>query len=729
MSTSEGIPRRSDGLLSQSAGKDAQQPTTPNDDVELKDVETSRRPEAAPPLEEDIMQLARLGEIASIKDLFESGKFDATYRDKESISPLHWAAINNRYELCKFLLDSGADVNAKGGESVATPAMWAAQRCHYYIVDLLLRYGADPLLTDIQGYNILHLATIDGNSFLLALLLHQEIPVDIPDAQGHTSLMWAAYKGFPACVDLFLRWGANLAAADEAGLTPLHWALVRGSTPCIQKIVEYGADRFAKTRDGKTPSMVAQDMKTTSFWHRALKECGYNRDGDILRLPLGLTTVLRTPRYAAKFFFFWPFAIILVTLLILSNFSVYISIPFAVIGIASMQWLAQWVANHSHAEFRVLQRTPFLAGVFAGSLALVGVRWFLAVLPGTYLSYPFLNLCFAILFSVTGYFYVLSMVEDPGYVPRLTSRNQQRAAITELLGTWRFDEEHFCIFCMARKPLRSKHCRRCKRCVSKHDHHCPWIDNCVGTNNFRHFVLYIFSMEIGVILFIRLVIAHLLSIPAPENDKCNILSSSLCSYVKRDTFTVILTLWVGLQLIWVTMLCIVQIIQISRNQTTYENMKGNTFDHVNPASRALTSALTAGTTSASIAGFDSAGQGPNPALPPQRHPNHVTCLSQWKKILGLDTFMATAQGGLGDHRRTAGRRNPFSRGIVTNCRDFWCDAAPIFGKRESGTAFLGGERVNYNDMYDLPLRMSRGRGIESGMVYRSVATEDAAHLA
>jgi len=98
--------------------------------------------------------------------------------------------------LCKFLLDSGADVNAKGGDSVATPAMWAAQRCNYYVVNLLLQYGADPLLTDVQGYNILHLATIDGNAFLLVLLLHQEIPVDVMDPHGQTGLMWAAYKGF-----------------------------------------------------------------------------------------------------------------------------------------------------------------------------------------------------------------------------------------------------------------------------------------------------------------------------------------------------------------------------------------------------------------------------------------------------------------------------------------------------------------------------------------------------
>lgn len=41
------------------------------------------------PVEEDIMQLARLGEIGAIQKLFDSGKYDATYKDEQGITPLH----------------------------------------------------------------------------------------------------------------------------------------------------------------------------------------------------------------------------------------------------------------------------------------------------------------------------------------------------------------------------------------------------------------------------------------------------------------------------------------------------------------------------------------------------------------------------------------------------------------------------------------------------------------
>ena len=46
-------------------------------------------PEDKLPLHEDIMQLARLGEIGPIQTLFESGKFTAKYKDQEDITPLH----------------------------------------------------------------------------------------------------------------------------------------------------------------------------------------------------------------------------------------------------------------------------------------------------------------------------------------------------------------------------------------------------------------------------------------------------------------------------------------------------------------------------------------------------------------------------------------------------------------------------------------------------------------
>lgn len=41
------------------------------------------------------------------------------------------------------------------------------------------------------------------------------------------------------------------------------------------------------------------------------------------------------------------------------------------------------------------------------------------------------------------------------------------------------------------QPLRAKHCDDCRRCVYKYDHHCPWLDACIGEQNHKFFWLFL----------------------------------------------------------------------------------------------------------------------------------------------------------------------------------------------------------------------------------------------
>ena len=52
----------------------------------------------------------------------------------------------------------------------------------------------------------------------------------------------------------------------------------------------------------------------------------------------------------------------------------------------------------------------------------------------------------------------------------------------------------FCWTCLMKKPLRSKHCSICDKCISTFDHHCPWVGNCVARNNHVYFIIFLILM-------------------------------------------------------------------------------------------------------------------------------------------------------------------------------------------------------------------------------------------
>lgn len=220
----------------------------------------------------------------------------------------------------------------------------------------------------------------------------------------------------------------------------------------------------------------------------------------------------------------------------------------------------------------------------------------------------------------------------------------------------------------------------------------------------------------------RLTVPDLEIIPPPTETYCEILSPDLCAILSKDTFTIITNAFATLQLTWVTMLVVVQLVQISRAQTTFENMRGQM--HVHGAAEAITSAMTAGTTSLEDAQLTNTGAGPDPAVGSGRHgrTRKEGCFEQWKRLLGLDTVIATAMyGSKAAEVQARQQRNPFNHGCVTNCRDFWLDPRPVFGKRENGSALLGGESVNYVSMYDVP-RMTVGRG--GNVRYETIDTDE-----
>lgn len=76
------------GTTSGSTSMNSKGTASPANEVELKTMR-SDAPKGSIPLGEDIMQLARIGEIPAMQNLFATKKLTANHRDEEGITPLH----------------------------------------------------------------------------------------------------------------------------------------------------------------------------------------------------------------------------------------------------------------------------------------------------------------------------------------------------------------------------------------------------------------------------------------------------------------------------------------------------------------------------------------------------------------------------------------------------------------------------------------------------------------
>jgi hypothetical protein len=113
--------------------------------------------------------------------------------------------------------------------------------------------------------------------------------------------------------------------------------------------------------------------------------------------------------------------------------------------------------------------------------------------------------------------------------------------------------KRFCYTCQIIRPIGSSHCKTCNICVEKFDHHCPWVGNCIGKNNYKFF--FIFLILLNSFFIVTLI-------------------SSLCFIIfNKKLISIYIVILSVLTMLFITTLLIYHIKFTCRNMSTYSNLK------------------------------------------------------------------------------------------------------------------------------------------------------------
>lgn len=111
---------------------------------------------------------------------------------------------------------------------------------------------------------------------------------------------------------------------------------------------------------------------------------------------------------------------------------------------------------------------------------------------------------YGVLLSLGVLSHLKCMLTDPGSM----SLNSAKPFVSTTSAKNEYISEEYCNRCRCIKPTRTHHCSVCERCIERMDHHCPWVNNCVGFYNQKHFVLFMFYVELASLYSIAMLIVR-----------------------------------------------------------------------------------------------------------------------------------------------------------------------------------------------------------------------------
>lgn len=237
-------------------------------------------------LSEKLLHSLEVGDMEAFQAILNSGADPNQIIDCDGTTILMEASDLGNFEIVKILVEAGANVRAKHGDT-DTAIQYAANRGWVEIVNYLLPFTTKSdaniakkiLKIKTNGVNDLVCAAAVGDLETTRDLVNSGVPVNGIGIEGHNALYEASARGQSTIVQFLIDKGANLNIGGEGATdTPLMTAISHYNLSIISRLLKGGADpNQANYGNSLTPLMQSVLRDLDDPWiARKLISCGAN---------------------------------------------------------------------------------------------------------------------------------------------------------------------------------------------------------------------------------------------------------------------------------------------------------------------------------------------------------------------------------------------------------------------------------------------------------------------